>query len=110
MAQLKKFPFGVNTKIELKSITATSDNTGALLSQRTLLEVTIFGWSCYISELNRSINCKWQFMVCAPIAFSERYVLRISFSLQKFRFKLVTSSRSQTACSLDCLFKHWVNS
>jgi len=30
--------------------------------------------SCYILELNHSIKSKWQFLDCAAIAVSERYV------------------------------------
>ena len=35
MAQLKNFPFGVDTTIQLQSITTTSDNTWTLLNQHT---------------------------------------------------------------------------
>ena len=33
----------------------------------------IFGCSCFIFELSRGINCKWQFLDCATVAFGERY-------------------------------------
>jgi len=29
---------------------------------------------CYVFELNRSINSKWQFLSCASTAFSEWYM------------------------------------
>jgi hypothetical protein len=29
---------------------------------------------CYRLQLNRSVNPKWQFLACATIAFSERYI------------------------------------
>ena len=32
------------------------------------------GRSCYLFQLNRNINCKWQFLDCSTVAFSERYV------------------------------------
>jgi len=35
----------------------------------------IIGCSCYILELDRSINSKLQFLGCASIALSELYVL-----------------------------------
>jgi len=34
-----------------------------------LLEVVIY------FELSRSVNCKWQFLNCATVAFSEPYTL-----------------------------------
>jgi hypothetical protein len=34
---------------------------------------SIVGGNCYAFELTRCINCKWLFLTCAIIAFSERY-------------------------------------
>jgi hypothetical protein len=50
--------------------------------KHTPLDVGIVGCSFYIFDLTRSIDSKWQFLDCATLAFSERYVL-VKYNLHK---------------------------
>jgi hypothetical protein len=73
-AQLKNCPLGVNTTVELKNITATSNNNAIQWAVYLLTCGGIVGFSCNVFELNRSINYKWHFFSCASIVFSERCI------------------------------------
>jgi len=66
----KKLSFGVNTTIELKNMTATSDNAVTLLIQNTPRKLPLLS---DVFQLNSSINSKWHFLYSATIAFSERH-------------------------------------
>jgi hypothetical protein len=73
LTEIKKQSFGVNTTIELKDITTTSENTGTLLSQNVarqmplLPDLITFFSSFVVSTANE------QFLDCATIANSERH-------------------------------------
>jgi hypothetical protein len=45
---IKKMPFGVNNKIELKIITSVSENNGTHYLEHTLLDVIVVGFRSYI--------------------------------------------------------------
>jgi hypothetical protein len=74
VAQSKNCPFGVNTKIGLNS-TETSPTIKA--SGRVYVSTKKFAGivigSCYIFQLNHSINSKWKFLDYAIVALSERH-------------------------------------
>ena len=54
----QKLPLAVNNATELENIT-TSNNTVKLLQfKHSPLDAITAGYSCYILELNCSINCK----------------------------------------------------
>jgi len=82
VAQSKNYSFGVNTAIELKSVTI-SDNIGNWRGIFWLRCVPVFYVVDIFFELSRSINTKWSFLRCASIAFSKRYVWYVDSAVEK---------------------------
>jgi hypothetical protein len=74
LAQLKNCPFGVNTAMEPKNITATANSTDTLPSQNTprqlplLSDVTVIFFSSIVI-----LTPNGQFFGCANIAYRELY-------------------------------------
>ena len=74
----------------------------------------IFRCSCYIFQLNRSANSKWQFLSCVTVECSERYCLLSSSvthtQTQTHTSTLTAASYSMARCSsLGCWLTHNTN-
>jgi len=99
---IEELSFGVNTMIELKNITPTSDNTGTLLGRNEphkvpfLWHVVIF-WSSILL-----LTPNGQFLGCATIAPSERYCVYICVLLNWSSNQVMTVAIvwDVTSCSL----------
>ena len=77
VAQPKKFPFGVNTTIELKNMTYKSDCNGIWLDTFELTRVLILSDIAVVFLSSVVIlTPNGQFLDCASTAFSERYMER----------------------------------
>jgi len=57
VSQLVSVPAGQCTEASLYAI---SDNTNTVLSRNTPLDAIIVGCICYVFELNRNMNSKWE--------------------------------------------------
>jgi hypothetical protein len=77
IAQSKNCPFVLNTTIDVKHITSTSDNIGTLVSRNIRHEMTIVLLLSDLFVIFLSsivvLTPNGQFLGCAIIVFSERY-------------------------------------
>ena len=69
----KKFPSALNTTIELKDISNTSDNSGALLIQDTPRQMPVLSDVAILLSSISVLNTNGQFLDCATIAYGERH-------------------------------------
>lgn len=70
---IKKLSFGVNSVIEQKNITTTSENTGTLLVESHPARCHYCRMYCYILQFSRRINSKLAiFLRLSTIVFSGR--------------------------------------
>jgi hypothetical protein len=73
-------PFVVNKTIERNNITATSDNTGTLLSQNILHQMSLLSKAAVIflsSIVVRVLTPNGEVLDCATVAFSDQYHLAL---------------------------------
>jgi hypothetical protein len=75
---------GVNSRVVFQNMTTASDNTGTLVSWNVPRWMPLLMDGVILSSSIIVLTPNVQFCGCATIAFSERYVLKISnLSLQK---------------------------
>jgi hypothetical protein len=73
MAQSKNCPLGVNTTIEVKNVATTSDNTGTILVELYPARGHYYKMRLFLSSIV-VLTSNGQFLGCATIAFSERFM------------------------------------